>query len=145
MSNSAYHLYLCAHSCASKVNGYVKGHLITKGKQVFELIQSMHMVMCQGRKITFRPMQNVCNWDPHCLATLASERCREATAATSEESSPPDRSTPNGTSVISLLSTAYIDTTNKQKVKDWKESWREDELFSSQLYKINPHITRLPA
>jgi len=122
MSNSAYHWYLCAYSCDNKVNGYVKDHLITEGKQVFELVQCAHKVMCQGRgkkKKTFRPMQNVCNWDPHCLATLASERCREATAATSEESSPPDRSTPNGTSVINLLITACIDTTNKRKVKDW--------------------------
>lgn len=67
-------------------------------------------------KLTFKPTQNVCNCDPHCLATFVCAKCREATAATSEESSPPDKSTPNGTSVISLLITAFMIT----KVSDHK-------------------------
>jgi len=62
--------------------------------------------MTVNKKLTFKPIQNVCNLFPHCLATFVSFKCREATDATKEESSPPDKSTPNGTSVISLLITA---------------------------------------
>jgi hypothetical protein len=40
------------------------------------------------------------------LAASVSLRYRDATVATKEESKPPDKSTPNGTSVISLLITA---------------------------------------
>lgn len=57
-------------------------------------------------QITFKPIQKVCNWDPHWQAAADSAKYRDATAATSDESSPPDKSTPNGTSVISLLITA---------------------------------------
>jgi hypothetical protein len=40
------------------------------------------------------------------LAALVPARCRDATAATKEESRPPESSTPKGTSVISLFTTA---------------------------------------
>jgi hypothetical protein len=45
------------------------------------------------------------------LAALVSARCLDATAATKEESNPPESSTPNGTSVINLFTTACIDHT----------------------------------
>lgn len=44
---------------------------------------------------------------PHRLAASMVDKCREATAATSDESRPPESKTPKGTSVISLLITAY--------------------------------------
>jgi hypothetical protein len=40
------------------------------------------------------------------LAASVCASCRDATAATKEESKPPDRSTPKGTSVISRFMTA---------------------------------------
>merc|ERR1719359_1196344 len=57
----------------------------------------------------FRPTLNECNLDiqdeaPSPLAFLVRVRC--ATEATNEESKPPDKSTPQGTSLIILLSTA---------------------------------------
>ena len=45
------------------------------------------------------------------LAALVPARCLDATAATKEESNPPESSTPNGTSVINLFTTACIDHT----------------------------------
>ena len=58
-----------------------------------------------NKKLTFKPIQKVCSLFPHGLAPFVSSKCREATDATKEESSPPDKSTPNGTSDISLLIT----------------------------------------
>lgn len=51
-------------------------------------------------------MQNVCNCEPHWAASDFS-KWRNATEATRDESRPPERRTPKGTSVISLFITAY--------------------------------------
>lgn len=60
-------------------------------------------------------MQKVCNCDPHWQAASDSAKWREATEATRDESSPPDRSTPKGTSVISLLITACMKLAGKRR------------------------------
>ncbi len=62
---------------------------------------------------TLRPTEKVWSWAPQTLAALLFARCRDATAATRDESKPPDRSTPNGTSVISRLVTACRDQSQR--------------------------------
>ncbi len=62
---------------------------------------------------TLRPTEKVWSWAPQTLAALLFARCRDATAATRDESKPPDRSTPNGTSVISRLTTACRDQSQR--------------------------------
>ena len=57
---------------------------------------------------TCNPTQKECSLSPHCFAALVAAKWRVATAATKDESSPPDNSTPNGTSVINLFMTACI-------------------------------------
>ena len=57
-------------------------------------------------EVTSSPTQKEWSCVPHCLAALDPARWRAVTEATSEESSPPLRRTPKGTSVISLLITA---------------------------------------
>jgi len=59
---------------------------------------------------TLSPTQNECNFAPHCLAAFVPARYLAVTAATNEESKPPDSKTPNGTSVINLFITACNQT-----------------------------------
>lgn len=57
-------------------------------------------------ELTSRPTQKECSWEPHCFAAFVSAKWRAVMEATKDESSPPERRTPKGTSVISLLTTA---------------------------------------
>ncbi len=60
---------------------------------------------CHNRS-TLSPTEKVWSCAPQTLAASVCASCRDATAATKEESKPPDRSTPKGTSVISRFMTA---------------------------------------
>lgn len=61
---------------------------------------------------TSKPTQKEWSWFPHCFAPLFPATWRAVTDATREESRPPDSRTPKGTSVISLLRTAWTEKRN---------------------------------
>jgi len=60
--------------------------------------------------VTSKPTQKEWSCVPHISTALVSAKCLAVTAATNDESRPPDNRTPNGTSVISLLMTACTHT-----------------------------------
>lgn len=111
-------------------------------------------ITMKGWKLTSRPTQKEWSCDPHCLAALVPAKWRWVTAATNDESSPPDSRTPNGTSVINLLITACsnnwklilfsLPRLQSKKIKNKKSRKMPCEHYShiwkTFLLHINEHI-----
>lgn len=71
------------------------------------LSAALKFVINKILKLTSRPTQKEWSCVPHCLAAFVPAKWRAVIEATNDESRPPERRTPKGTSVISLLITAW--------------------------------------